>query len=114
MKWILGVEKNEIDMKIVNDEFILETPTCKIQFDMNYLIAKKMSEQFKSVVTPPYIQKEGFVLDINGKQLLMDFVLGSRDYWTLNFVYGSETFYSELTNNDINRMGTVLDDYLSS
>lgn len=113
MKWKLGIEEKDIEIKIDNDKFILETPDCKIQFEIGFSLAMKMIDQLKSIVTPPYIPKQ-LAENIDGKTLIIGFTLSSNDYWRINLQYGSDNFYAELTKNDINRMGTVLDDYLNT
>lgn len=114
MKWTLEVEKKNIDIKIDKDQFVLETPDCKIQFEISFSIAMKMLDQLRAIVTTPNIPKQSLAEEINGKTLIMSLVLGQNDHWIINLQYENDTFYAELTQSDIYRIGTVLDKYLNA
>lgn len=113
LKWTLDIEKKNIELRIDTDQFILETPDCKIQFEICFSIAYQMLGQLRAVVTPPNIPKQSLGEEINGKTLIMGLVLGQNDHWIINLQYGNDNFYAELTLNDIYKIGTVLDRYLN-
>jgi len=113
MKWTLSVERKDIEVKIDKDEFILETSNCKMQFEIGFPLAMKMLDQLKAIATQPYLPK-GLAETVNGKTLIIDYVLSSGDYWRVNLQYGDDNFYAELTKSDVNRIGTVLNDYLNT
>lgn len=113
LKWTLDIENKNIEIRIDTDQFILETPDCKIQFEICFSIAYQMLGQLRAVVTPPNIPKQSLGEEINGKTLIMGLILGQNDHWIINLQYGNDNFYAELTLNDIYKIGTVLDRYLN-
>jgi len=114
MKWELGIERKRIDLSIENEQFKLETPDTLIQFKLEWFVAGQMINQFRAILVPPFIQKETLVEDIDGKNLMMDFVMSANDNWVMNLSYGDKQFYAELSRNDLGKIAYVLDSYLNS
>jgi hypothetical protein len=51
-----------------------------------------MINQFRSILVSFFIQKEILVEDIDGKNLMMDFVMSANDNWIMNLIYGDKQF----------------------
>lgn len=115
-KWILGVERKEIELKIENNQFYLKTTDMEkpIQFEIIPSIAEKILDQLNSITTDPYIQK-GLFEKVNGMDLIIDFTMSNDDYWKIKLKCNNNCFYADgLTPNDISRFKYILMDYLNS
>ncbi len=114
MKWVLDIERKDIEMDIRDNQFRLEAPGKTIQFEIGWGIAVGMIQQLGAILTPPFIQKESLVENVDGKNLMMDFVLTGNDNWAMDLSHGDDRFYAELSRNDLGRIAYVLDSYLNS
>lgn len=114
MQWKLGIERKNIDFSIEDEQFKLETPATLIKFKLDWFIAGEMINQLRALMVPPYIQEEGMVEEVDGKTLLLEFVMNNNDHWVMELKYGDEQFYAELSRDDLGRIAYVLDDYLRS
>lgn len=114
MKWTLDVEKNDIELNIQKDAFLLETKDCKIQFDINKDIACKMLMQLRAIMQKPWIPEEEMVEHVDTKLLTMGFVLNSDDHWVMDLHFGNDWFYAALTRKELERFSQVMGSYLES
>lgn len=73
-----------------------------------------MINQFRFILVPTFIHKEILVKDIDGKNLMMDFVMSANDNWIMNLIYGDKQFYVELSRSDLCKITYLLDRYLNS
>ena len=94
MKWVLDIERNEIEMNIKDNQFQLEARSKTMQFGIGWGLAVEMMQQLGAIMTPPFIQKETLVEKVDGKSLMMDFVLTNNDLWAMNLSHGDDRFYA--------------------
>lgn len=102
------------ECKIDGDKFIIGTPSHEIKFKITWGIATMMFDQIRSLLVPPYIQKEGMYEEIDGQRFMMEFVMTSNDYWAMDMRYGSDQLYAELTQSQLGNIARLLQSYLDS
>ena len=100
--------------KIDRDKFTIGTSTREIQFKITWDIATMMFDQIRSLLVPPYIQKEGIYEEIDGQRFMMEFAMTSNDYWAMDMRYGSDKLYAELTQSQLGNIARLLQSYLKS